>query len=86
MAGKMPSYRLVIGKKNVGVLWEAVSKSGMNYFSGDIDITALRSAVREKGTKSKQVSVDKSGNKESHDVIRVAMFSTEAKTPAKDVF
>lgn len=77
MAGKIPSYRLVIGKSNVGVLWEAVSKSGKKYFSGNIDVTALRQAIREKGTKSAQVSVDRTGKKEVHDVIRVAMFDAQ---------
>jgi hypothetical protein len=75
MAGKRPTYNLVIGKRKVGALWDAVAKNtGQKYFSGDIDVTALRDAVKEKGTKKKQVSMDKSGRKEDHDTIRVAMF------------
>lgn len=75
MAGKRPTYNLVIGKRKIGALWDAVAKNtGQKYFSGDIDVTALREAVKEKGTKQKQVSVDKSGKKEDHDTIRVAMF------------
>lgn len=74
MAGKMPSYRLVIGKSNVGVLWETQSKSGKKYFSGNIDVTALRNAIREKGTKQQQVVVDRLGTRDTHEVIRVAMF------------
>lgn len=73
---KLPSYRLVIGSKNVGTLWTAQSRDGKtNYYSGDIDVTSLKEAIKEKGTKVKTVRVNKEGATAEHDTIRVAMFT-----------
>lgn len=78
MAGKRPVYRLVIGKRQVGTLWTAQSKDGKtNYHSGDIDVSALKEAVKEKGTKSKKIRISKDGQTEDHDTIRVAMFDAQ---------
>ena len=75
MAGKMPIYRMVIGKRSVGVLWDAVGKQkGTKYFSGNIDVTALKDAINEGGTKKQKVRINKAGDMAEHDVIRVSMF------------
>jgi hypothetical protein len=76
---KLPSYRLVIGKKNVGTLWTAKSKGGMDYHSGELDVTALREALKEGETKVKDVRVSRDGATAKHEVIRVAMFDAMRK-------
>jgi uncharacterized protein (DUF736 family) len=73
-AGKRPKYRLVLGKRTCGTLWEAESKGGLHYFSGDIDLTALRAAVKEGTVKQKPIRVNKDGKMEDHDTIRCALF------------
>jgi len=78
MAGKRPQYRLVIGKRNVGTLWNAESKNGMKYFSGYIDVSAMRSALRDATIKKRLVSVNKAGDKEEHDTCRIAMFNANS--------
>jgi uncharacterized protein (DUF736 family) len=80
MPGKRPQYRLVIGKRTVGTLWTATSKGGLDYHSGDIDVTALRAAIKEATLKQKSVRVNKEGKTEEHDTCRVAMF--DATKPA----
>jgi hypothetical protein len=78
MPGKRPTYRLVIGRRTVGVLWDAVAaKSGLKYFSGNIDVTELKSAVAEKGTQRKSVRVGRDGATAEHDLIRVALFEAK---------
>lgn len=78
MAGKRPTYRIVIGKRTVGVLWDAVAaKSGLKYHSGNIDVTELKSAVSEKGTQKKSVRVNREGATAEHDMIRVALFEAK---------
>lgn len=78
MAGKRPVYRMVIGKRTVGVLWDAVAaKSGLKYFSGNIDVTELKSSVAEKGTQKKSVRINREGATAEHDMIRVALFEAK---------
>jgi uncharacterized protein (DUF736 family) len=77
--GKRPSFRLVLGKRTIGVLWTAESKTGLAYHSGELDVTALRAAVKEQTLKSKSVRVNAEGKTEMHDVCRLAMF--DAATP-----
>jgi len=80
MAGKLPAFRLVIGKKTCGVLWSATSKAGTAYHSGTIDVTALREALKENPTKKQQVRINRAGDTAEHDVIRVAMFDAVKKS------
>jgi len=79
MAGKMPSHRLVIGKRTIGTLWAANSKAGLAYHSGDLDITALRQALKDEAdkVKKKQVRVSRDGATAEHETIRVALFNAQ---------
>lgn len=71
MAGKQPTYRIVVGKRNCGVLWEAVSQKGLNYFSGQLDISAIKEAIKDGTGKTKMVT-NRDGTEA--EVMRVAMF------------
>lgn len=74
MAGKIPSHDLVVGKRNVGALWDSESKKGLKYHSGYLDVSAIKELVSDESVTKSRTVKNKDGSTREIKAMRVAMF------------